>query len=634
MRCGMIGLAMVVFSTFANLLFAQTDTLQLKAFEVQESYLEKEVKGIRIDQLKLDSLFAQSVYGITGVLQSRTDLNLRGYGPGSSYGLSIRGASPSQVQISINGIPFENPGLAQADLSLLPIATFTRASIYRGGAGAVQGNATIGGALLLNSDADFNNRVSQTAAIGSFGQVNSITDIQISSENYSSKTQLNYTTSENDFERVSPISDGYEPVPNASFESYGISHSSNWVSTLSSWKAFGWYQDTRREIPPNLSRPNSNAFQEDVNARLQVGNDRSIGKFSLSSKAAIDYGSLRYVDPSSDLDDSSNFYTFHIEAKAERNFGKIQASGSVVMRHTQAETEGYNKHQERNSPAFILGAVLPFNKEKTQVSLSIRQEFLNGKALPFLPVAGLEHQLADDWILKANAGYSYRLPGLNDLFWSPGGNPDLLPESGWFSEFGFDYDRESGRSHFQLSSTAFYRKIDNWIQWRPGPNFWSPLNLKSVASYGAEFSASIQHPLGAIAFSHSISATYVKSVNQGASFEGDHSKGKQLIYTPPFIANFNETLRLLENRLSLTLIGRYTSLSYTSSDNENYLDPYFLFDLETTFRISHKSIHLNLFLAVNNILNTEYQVQRAYSMPGTNFRTGIQISLNTKKPSL
>jgi len=630
MRCGKKGLVTAALLAFTTALFAQIDTLELKAFEVRTSYLEKDVKGIRIEKIELDTLFAQSIYGITGVLKTRTDLNLRGYGPGSSFGLSIRGASPSQVQISINGIPFENPGLAQADLSLLPIGTFNRMAIYRGSAGAVQGNATIGGAVLLNSDPQFKNQVSQTFGFGSFGDVNAITDIQISSESYSSITQVNYSKSQNNFERTNPITRDSEPLPNAFFQSYGINHSSKWVSRESSWEAFGWYQDTHREVPPNLSKPNSDAFQEDVNARIQLGNDRVLGDFKLSTKAAFDYGSLRYVDPSSGLDDSSNFYTFHVEAKAERTIGRIKTSGSLIMRHTRALTEGYDQRQERNSPALVLGAVIPFNQEKTQVSLSLRQEFLNGTALPLIPVAGIKHRLNDSWKLKANGGYSYRIPGLNDLFWSPGGNPDLKPESGWFSEVGFDFEKKFGQTKAEITGAGFYRKIDNWIQWRPGPEFWSPFNLRSVASYGAEISTTIQQSLAGVSLIHSLSATYAESINRSAAFEGDQSEGKQLIYTPPFIANFNESILLLKNRLSLTLIGRYSSLTYTSSDNENFLDPYFLFDVETAYRISRKSLHMSLFIAVNNLLDTEYQIQRAFNMPGINFQTGIIISLKTK----
>jgi len=629
MRCGKKGLVMAAFLAFTTALFAQIDTLELKAFEVQTSYLERDVKGINIGKIELDTLFAQSIYGITGVLKTRTDLNLRGYGPGSSFGLSIRGANPSQVQISINGIPFENPGLAQADLSLLPIGSFNSASIYRGSAGAVQGNATIGGAILLDSDPEFKNQVSQTFGYGSFGHMNAVTNVQISSENYSSKTQVNCATAQNNFERTNPISRESEALPNACFQSYGVNHSSKWVRKKSLWEAFGWYQDTRREIPPNLSRPNSTAFQEDVNARIQIGNDREMGRFKLSTKAALDYGSLRYVDPSSELDDSSNFYTLHVEAKAERIFGRIKTSGGLVMRHTRAITEGYDQRQERNSPALVLGAVLPLYQNKTQLSISLRQEFLNGTALPLIPVAGIEHQLSNSWKLKANGGYSYRIPGLNDLFWSPGGNPDLLPESGWFSELGFDFETENGTNKVKITGAGFYRNIDNWIQWRPGPEFWSPLNLRSVASYGAELSATIRQSLPGVSLIHSLSATYVESINRSAAFEGDQSEGKQLIYTPPFIANFNETILFLENRLSLTLIGRYSSLTYTSSDNENFLDPYFLFDVETAYRINKKALHISLFLALNNVLDTEYQIQRAYNMPGINFQTGLKLSLNT-----
>src|SRR6056297_922567 len=105
---------------------AQADTVKLQEFDVLGYALEKDLSGAFVNHHDLEQIPLADTEGIDRILQQRTNLNLRGYGPGGSYGLSIRGSSPSQVQVAINGIPFENPGLAQADISLIPIATFTR----------------------------------------------------------------------------------------------------------------------------------------------------------------------------------------------------------------------------------------------------------------------------------------------------------------------------------------------------------------------------------------------------------------------------------------------------------------------------------------------------------------------------
>ena len=33
--------------------------------------------------------------------------------------------------------------------------------------------------------------------------------------------------------------------------------------------------------------------------------------------------------------------------------------------------------------------------------------------------------------LKGSTAYNYRFPSMNDLYWRPGGNPDVKPEEGY-----------------------------------------------------------------------------------------------------------------------------------------------------------------------------------------------------------
>ena len=51
--------------------------------------------------------------------------------------------------------------------------------------------------------------------------------------------------------------------------------------------------------------------------------------------------------------------------------------------------------------------------------------------------------------VKGNVAYNYRFPSMNDLYWRPGGNPDVKPEDG------YSYDASVGLSETVVSWFIF-----------------------------------------------------------------------------------------------------------------------------------------------------------------------------------
>ncbi|MFN8167076.1 MAG: TonB-dependent receptor [Bacteroidia bacterium] len=71
---------------------------------------------------------------------------------------------------------------------------------------------------------------------------------------------------------------------------------------------------------------------------------------------------------------------------------------------------------------------------------------------------------------SGNFGNVFRLPTVNDLYWIPGGNPDLLPETGTTGEIGLHL--LNTQLSMQRSSVAYFDKhINNWIAWVPTGSF-------------------------------------------------------------------------------------------------------------------------------------------------------------------
>lgn len=97
-------------------------------------------------------------------------------------------------------------------------------------------------------------------------------------------------------------------------------------------------------------------------------------------------------------------------------------------------------------------------------------------------------------MLKASVSRNYRFPTLNDLYFLPGGNPNLRNEHGFSYDAGVSF--EVGKENaYKLSGGAnwFDSYIDDCrIIWLPTTKgFFSPRNVKKVHAYGIEVKANL-----------------------------------------------------------------------------------------------------------------------------------------------
>ena len=83
----------------------------------------------------------------------------------------------------------------------------------------------------------------------------------------------------------------------------------------------------------------------------------------------------------------------------------------------------------------------------------------------FTPQLGLEASVYKNiMVLFASIGRNYHIPSMNDLYWVPGGNPDLLAEDAWNGELGLEMKMPAFEKT-KIRINAFGSKTDNWIRW-------------------------------------------------------------------------------------------------------------------------------------------------------------------------
>ena len=192
---------------------------------------------------------------------------------------------------------------------------------------------------------------------------------------------------------------------------------------------------------------------------------------------------------------------------------------------------------------------------------------------------------------------------------------------------GLKLNSSNEKIKFLFEPTIFNRKINNWILWLPGQSFWSPQNIMEVWSRGLETRSEFSFYINAVKFKINLLTNYVISTNEKAKTENDASINKQLIYVPMYSGNAKISLEY--KKISFTINQNYTGYRYTATDNSEYLKPYMLTNSYFSYTILLKNYNLNLFVALNNILNVQYQVMLNRAMPLRNYQTGILIKFNT-----
>lgn len=237
-------------------------------------------------------------------------------------------------------------------------------------------------------------------------------------------------------------------------------------------------------------------------------------------------------------------------------------------------------------------------------------------------------------MLKASVSRNHKFPTLNDLYFLPGGNPDLRSENGWSYDAGASFStRPAGAAAVSVggSATWFDSRIDDWIIWLPTTKgFFSPRNVKKVHAYGVETRLNLgAEPLRGWLLDVQGSYSWTPSVNCGEKMsEGDRSVGKQLPYVPRHSASL--TGRLSWRGWSFLYKWAYYSQRYTMSSNDytltGHLPAYFMSNVTLEKSLAFKPLDLQLKLAVNNLFDEDYLSVLSRPMPGINFELFVSIS--------
>lgn len=604
---------------------AGLDTVQISANRHEQ--LTPGHRTVEIDSVLLQEMAGQN---LADILSDHSDLFIKSYGLGSLASSSLRGGGASHTAVNWNGFSLNSPMNGQLDFALIPAFFLDNILLQYGGSASLYGSGAVGGTIHLDNATHFQKtqKIGIHSQGGSFGDQMIGGDLIYAGRQAYSRTRLFRHQARNDFRLAGTDLRQH----NASFLQTGLLQEAGMQLTdrqvLRLWL---WHQQSDREIPPPLSSRQGFAAQQDRADRLAAVWKREGKTLLLQARMAYLRTQLHFQDSLAEIDAQNQDQTLMHEVEGEWKGAKGH-SIRVGLTHMfqQARADGYGEHipQQHRMAAFVAWHWTE-PSDRWESVLSLRQEWMTDQPIPTVPSLSLRGRISAHLQARAQVGRTFRIPTFNDLYWSPGGNPDLVPEHGWHQEVGIQGEWGEGSLRFKSSAHVFSQTIDDWILWRPGPTYWFPENLRNVWSRGGEWTGrvEIQNNFWSLDLetAYSLTKATITKVDQLR----DLSLGKQLIYTPQHQGRLSAFLKI--NRLSLRYVHQLTGRRYTSTDNAFSLPSYQLAHLFVNYQLSLYRFKAVGGIQLRNLWNQSYQVIKNRAMPGRNVLLSLNIYFTSTK---
>lgn len=643
---------------------SKLDSLQqLEEVIVTARNYQKEV--IPVQQLSGKELQRLNSHNIADALRYFSGIQIKDYGGvGGLKTVNIRSMGTNHVGVFYDGIELGNAQNGTVDLGRFSLDNMESVTLYNGQKSAIfQPAKDFGsaGSIYLQSrtpqfKGEKRHNVKAAFKTGSFGLVNpSFLWEHRLSQNVSSSLSAEYMYTTGKYKFTYRVKNGYDTTAvrqNGDVNAVRIEGGLFGKFKGGYWRMKGYFYRSERGYPGAIVR---NKFthedrQWDTNTFFQGSMKKDFSpcySLLLNVKYAYDY--LHYLaDPNRDesLMYTNNHYYQHEVYTSTANritlfpWWSLNFSADYQFNLLNADLKDF-AYPRRHSFLFAGATAFDFNKLKMQASLlstvvhdeatRLAHKAADSK-VKWTPTAILSYRPFSpiDFNLRAFYKRIFRMPTLNDLYYTFIGNTDLEPEYTNQYNIGFTYSKDFTHTwlkRIEIQTDFYYNEVENKIIATPTSNFfrWTMINLGKVEIRGVDVAVQTEWQLGRELFLNGrVNYTYQKA--QDFTNPEDEFYGGQIPYIPwhSSSANLNASFRRWEANYSFI----YTGERYSSSANipVNYQLPWYTSDCSIAYRHPLRKGNLKATLEVNNLLNQQYEVVACYPMPGINFRAIIKYS--------
>jgi len=536
------------------------------------------------------------------LLQQEAGIDIRRQGIyGMQADLYIRGGSFDQTLLLIDGIKVEDPQTGHHTLNIaLPLEVIKRIEIIKGPAARIFGQNAFTGAIniVTKTNGDLKNNVG--FQLGSYNQQHATATLGKSLDNASVMWHASINSSE-----------GYRYNTDFQNQNYFLKSSFNTKTTpidviaTFSERKFGGNQ----------------FYAIDAKEQYEETQSSLVGISTIIKRGDLKISSQLYWKRNQDMylyirNNPSVYRNLHISNKVgiqinssySSSFGVTGFGIDVAKVKMNSNRLG---NRERWMGNFFLEHRFSLLDNKLDVTPGVAVNYFSEFDFNAFPGIDLGYRINDSFRVYANAGYTYRVPTYNDLYYvgrQDIGNENLVPERAISEEIGLKYFGNK----LNASVAFFNRDSDNLIDYTKEneDDKWQSNNLKRLNSNGIEAQLSSPFKLG----------QYTQSLSLGYTYLNEDLGTVKSNFSKYVINSLNQHLTAnIKTQFSKNFSQ---SVVYKFADRANG-ENYSVVDVQLKLMINT----LELTLTGNNIFNASYIETGIVPMPKGNVLVGLRAFL-------
>ena len=637
------------------------DSLQhLNEVVVTARAVQKEI--FPVQELSGKQLHQLSSHNVADALRYFSGIQIKDYGGvGGLKTVNIRSMGTNHVGVFYDGIELGNAQNGTVDLGRFSLDNMESVTLYNGQKSAIFQPAkdfgSSGSIYLQTRMPQFEEgkkyNVRASFKTGSFGVVNpSILWEQKLGQRISSSFSAEYLHSSGKYKFTYRMQEGYDTTAvrqNGDLNALRVEGGLFGQLKQGYWKAKAYLYNSERGYPGAIVR---NKFshedrQWDTNFFTQGTFKKDFTQwYSLLANAKYAYDYLHYLaDPNKDeslMYVNNHYYQQEVYTSVANRFNlfswwEASFSADYQFNLLNADLRDF-VYPRRHTLLASIATAMRFKQVELQASLLETFVHDTSSGTPAPDKQKLTPSFFVSWRPFPQSGLNlrgfykriFRMPTLNDLYYTFVGNINLEPEFTTQYDLGFTYNRTFNSTwlrSLEVQTDVYYNEVENKIVATPTSNFfrWTMVNLGNVEIRGVDVALQTGWKIGRdLTVSNRINYTYQRA--QDFTDPKSEFYGGQIPYIPWHSGSAVVNLQWRSWEANYSFI--YTGERYSSQANipYNYQLPWYTSDFSVSKGLKVWKGDLKLTLEVNNLLNQQYEVVACYPMPGTNFKLIAQYN--------
>lgn len=611
--CVVLSLSFASFTAYlSNLSFAEETTIGHQ-HDTVETLPEIVVTAARIEEspqdvpqniiiIKREDIENRNVEFITDILESYTGIAVvQNGGAGKLADLFLRGGSPNQTLIMIDGVKAKSPTTGSLDISPIAVDDIERIEIVKGPQSTLYGSEAMAGVInIITKKGRGKPKVTVSAEGGSFSTYKTTASVSGSEDVWDYRVTASYFNTDGiSAAKRGKEDDGYTNKSISAKIGFMPSHESGlemnvrYFEDLSELDTYNWgvglvddlnyVQKGKHYLVSGKGMLSlSDNYEQILTASSTGDNSEYEGSANSSANDKLD-------TTMQTIDWQHNLYS-----------GETTLTGGVEYRKESGENrDKFNK--EIDNKAFYLNDKMKLLEDSFVLNVGLRYDDHKTAGSRTTHRIGALYRLKSySMRLKGSYATGFRAPSLNELYYPFFGNVELKPEKSEGYDIGIEKDFYGER--LSLDAAYFSQNYTDMIKYDPTPKNIGKAEIKG-------FEAGLKaRPSEYIEFkaSHTNMDTLDKDSNKPLT----RRPGNKFVYSFEY------------NSGGFTALGEYIYVSerYDSAVDRNLSD-YSLVNLKGQYRMNKT---LSFFARIDNVFNADYEDAGGYGVPGVSAFGGIK----------